>query len=256
MVSDDIFRLYLSPTAIYTVRSVLLTFTIIDGGAQRRPLHAHDRTRNDSLFIKIFAFEYRVRWNLDIRDPLHFNLAEQGNHVGEALFEVRWETFGPQYGEQLVCQDISAGFYAIERGQVAVIDRVHLLQPFEDGIDRVPVPTKNFGLELGMDLVARLRSEACRLAQRRDAHIRWRALFEPFDKAQDRPGELVHPPASLHFNKARRGVNGFGSFCETKGPRLPGRNPATWNITLSQKEGFYDVCPYSSSRLGRKRNGP
>ncbi len=50
-----------------------------------------------------------------------------------------------------------------------------------------------------------LSSDACRLAQRRDALICRRALFEP--------GEWVRPPASLHLNKTRRDVNGFGSFC-------------------------------------------
>jgi hypothetical protein len=39
-------------------------------------------------------------------------------------------------------------------------------------------------------------SDACRLAQGRDALIRWRALFEPFDKTQDRLRELVRPPQS------------------------------------------------------------
>ncbi len=34
---------------------------------------------------------------------------------------------------------------------------------------------------------------ACRLAQGTDALIRWRALFEPFEKSQDRLRELVRP---------------------------------------------------------------
>jgi len=37
-------------------------------------------------------------------------------------------------------------------------------------------------------------SDACRLAQRRDALIRWRALSESCDIAQDRLRELVRPP--------------------------------------------------------------
>lgn len=35
--------------------------------------------------------------------------------------------------------------------------------------------------------------DACRLAQGMDALIRWRALFEPFEKSQDRLRELVRP---------------------------------------------------------------
>ena len=53
-----------------------------------------------------------------------------------------------------------------------------------------------------------------------NAQINWWALSEC--------SELVHPPytAFAYSKVARLCVNGFATFCETKGGRLPGRNPA------------------------------
>jgi len=63
--------------------------------------------------------------------------------------------------------------------------------------------------------------DACRLAQRRDALIRWRALFEPGElvrSASARPSPQISPNwASLALS----------TFAETKVDRLPGRNPAS-----------------------------
>jgi len=58
------------------------------------------------------------------------------------------------------------------------------------------------------------RSDACRLAQRRDALGFRRALFEPFDMTQGRLRELVRSVvlASVPSNSAGRGVNGFWPF--------------------------------------------
>jgi len=55
-----------------------------------------------------------------------------------------------------------------------------------------------------------------------DALIIRRALFEPFDKTQDKLRELARPPclASISFHEAGRGVNGFGYFCRNKKPAL------------------------------------
>ncbi len=69
-------------------------------------------------------------------------------------------------------------------------------------------------------------SDACRLAQRRDALIRWRALFEPCELDRPpswRPSSLMRPDRASMV---------LGPCAETKGPRLPGRNPATQKITL------------------------
>jgi hypothetical protein len=62
-------------------------------------------------------------------------------------------------------------------------------------------------------------SDACRLAQRRDALIRWRALSER--------SELVRPPkaGAVRSNEARRGVTGFGPFCRNKRASPAGAKP-------------------------------
>ncbi|HNP96605.1 MAG TPA: hypothetical protein PKJ63_13285 [Cyclobacteriaceae bacterium] len=49
-------------------------------------------------------------------------------------------------------------------------------------------------------------------------------------------------PASARFNVADLGGIGFGSFCQTKGPRLPGRDPATQNITWIRELETHIQC--------------
>jgi len=52
-----------------------------------------------------------------------------------------------------------------------------------------------------------------------DALINWRALFER--------SELARPPslASISFQKAALGVNGFGYFCQNKSGSPAGAKP-------------------------------
>jgi hypothetical protein len=64
-----------------------------------------------------------------------------------------------------------------------------------------------------------LSSDACWLAPRRDALISWRTVFEPCELG--RSSKL----ASLLFDQARRGVNGFGSFCRNKRTSAAGPKP-------------------------------
>ncbi len=61
----------------------------------------------------------------------------------------------------------------------------------------------------------------------------WRALFEG--------SELVRPPETSPSPPMRpdRASMVLGPFAGTKGPRLPGRNPATSNITLTQELGTH-----------------
>ncbi len=70
-----------------------------------------------------------------------------------------------------------------------------------------------------------------------------RALFEP--STQDRLRELVRPSVDLrppHPMKPDGASMVLGPFAETKGPRLPGRNPATQNITLIRELGPHVRC--------------
>ena len=62
-----------------------------------------------------------------------------------------------------------------------------------------------------------------------------RALFEPFEKTQDRLREFARRRSRLHDAGHPKGhataTMVLGPFAETKGPRSPGRNPAIPNIT-------------------------
>ena len=73
-----------------------------------------------------------------------------------------------------------------------------------------------------------------------DALIRWRALFEPFDKTQDTGSACwsallacVHPIPMRPDGASMVLV----PFAGTKGLRLPGRNPAPQNITGTREGG-------------------
>jgi hypothetical protein len=89
-------------------------------------------------------------------------------------------------------------------------------------------------------------SDACRLAQGRDALISWRALFEPFDNTQVNSASwsAFHRLASSPLMRPDGASMVLGPFASTTivalfethqaKPRLPGRNPATQNITLKQ----------------------
>ena len=70
-------------------------------------------------------------------------------------------------------------------------------------------------------------SDACRLVEGRDALIPWRALFEPCEL--DRPPHSWRPSSLMRPDGASMVL---GPFAETKGPRLPGRNPASQKIIL------------------------
>ena len=74
--------------------------------------------------------------------------------------------------------------------------------------------------------------DACRLAKGKDAFLCWRALFER--------SELVRPPKTgvrpIRFRPDGASLV-LGPFAETKGPRLPGRYPATPKITLTPELG-------------------
>ncbi|MGV7228439.1 MAG: hypothetical protein ACQ9IQ_07235 [Nitrospirales bacterium] len=65
--------------------------------------------------------------------------------------------------------------------------------------------------------------------------------------------ERVGPPSAgwrpSAPNEARRGVTGFGPFAETKGPRLPGRNPAIQEITLTRELGTQVRCVHLPTRF-------
>jgi len=57
-----------------------------------------------------------------------------------------------------------------------------------------------------------------------------RTLFEPFEKPQDKLRELGRPPKARVrpiFMRPDGASLVLGPFAGTKGPRLPGRNPAT-----------------------------
>ncbi|HNP31149.1 MAG TPA: hypothetical protein PKK23_19035, partial [Nitrospirales bacterium] len=73
-------------------------------------------------------------------------------------------------------------------------------------------------------------TDACRPVLGSDALMNGRTLFEP--------GELGRPPQA-HVRPILMRPDGaslvLGPFAETKGPRLPGRNPALPNITLVPK---------------------
>ena len=75
-----------------------------------------------------------------------------------------------------------------------------------------------------------LLSDACCLAKGRDALIIWRALFE-----RSELGPLFFW-SSIPCTVGRTGRQWFWStFPERKVDRLPGRNPATQKITLTQE---------------------
>ena len=72
-------------------------------------------------------------------------------------------------------------------------------------------------------------SDDCRPVPGSDALMNRRTLFEPFEKPQDRLRELGRPP-QVRVRPILMRPDGaslvLGPFAETKGPRLPGRNPA------------------------------
>jgi len=65
-------------------------------------------------------------------------------------------------------------------------------------------------------------SDACRLAQGRDALISWRALCERSELG--RPPQACVPPLLIGTDGASMVL---APFAETKGARPPGRNPAS-----------------------------
>src|SRR2546422_1244115 len=142
-----------TPTSLAEFIVVEPALLIVAEGDVPEKLNAHQGTRNDSAFIDVLAVVIRIGGDLNIRDPPHLDLAEQRDHLVEAPLEVGRQSFRAQHGEQLVCQGVAATLYAIECGHVAVIDRVHLLQPIEAGIDGARVPSEDIGLVLGIDLV-------------------------------------------------------------------------------------------------------
>ena len=69
--------------------------------------------------------------------------------------------------------------------------------------------------------------------------MRWRALLER--------SELVRSPSGWRPSAPMRPGGAsmvLGPFAETKGPRLPGRNPATQNLTLTPELGTPARCVY------------
>ncbi len=65
-----------------------------------------------------------------------------------------------------------------------------------------------------------------------------RALFEPFDKAQDKLRELRSRRIRVRLAGNPKDHAGaemvLGPFAETKGPRLPGRDPATKDLSSNR----------------------
>jgi hypothetical protein len=123
-----------------------------------------------------------------------------------------------------VCQGVSTGFYAIERGQVAVFDRVYLFQAFEVGIDRAPVPTKNLGLGTG-GWILLPASDPTPAGWPNGGTLLFAGgpCVRPSVKLRTGPASwyaLLRPYISI---KPGRGVTGFGSFCRNKSgsPTVP-----------------------------------
>jgi hypothetical protein len=94
----------------------------------------------------------------------------------------------------------------------------------------MPCPLNTVG---GLDTVE--ISDACRPSHDRTL-LFLTGLCEPRELAR------LSYFASDQSDEAGRGVTGLGTFAETKGPRLPGRNPAIQNITLTPELGAAVQC--------------
>ena len=164
-------------------------------------------------------------------EAFEFRIASLGEYLIQA-FAVEPGLFGPLCHPALSFGHIPSRQQ--EQFEIALLQRrvqiffglTCITQPFNQ------VWLIEFGFVHGL-----LCSDACRLAQGRDALLSVRALCEPCELVRPlmtgRPFALLRPDGASMV---------LPTFAKTKVGRLPGRNPAIQNITMTRKLGTQIPC--------------